>query len=53
MAKFKVALAYRNLAVHPEDLGPHLHSNKPEGPSTCLTILGIELDIIKLQAQLP
>ena len=30
-----------------------LHPNKVEGPSTCLTVLGIELDSITLQACLP
>ena len=30
-----------------------LHPDKLEGPSTCLSILGIELDSIRLQARLP
>ena len=30
-----------------------LHPDKQEGPSTCLTILGIELDSLNLQARLP
>ena len=30
-----------------------LHPDKVEGPSTCLTVLGIELDSITLQARLP
>ena len=35
------------------DLGLPLHPDKLEGPTTCLTILGIELDSEKLQARLP
>ena len=35
------------------DWGIPLHPDKFEGPSTCLTVLGIELDSIKLQARLP
>ena len=35
------------------DWGIPLHPNKIEGPSTCLTILGIELDSVQLQARLP
>ena len=121
MAKFDVASAYRNMAIHPDDrpllgmqwrgkyfvdldlpfrlrsapfifisygvdflrhhlddfftLGPSssplchsylltcvrlskrlglpLHPNKLQGPTTCVTILGIELDIDRLQARLP
>ncbi|KAL9961224.1 hypothetical protein ACROYT_G030129 [Oculina patagonica] len=34
-------------------LGLPLHPDKLEGPATCLTILGIELDSEKLQARLP
>ena len=34
-------------------LGLPLHPDKLEGPSTCLSILGIELDSIRLQARLP
>ena len=34
-------------------LGIPLHPDKHEGPSTCLTILGIELDLLNLQARLP
>ena len=34
-------------------LGLPLHPDKLEGPSTCLSILGIELDTIRLQARLP
>ena len=34
-------------------LGIPLHSDKQEEPSTCLTILGIELDSLKVQARLP
>ena len=34
-------------------LGIPLHPDKFEGPSTCLTVLGIELDSIHLQARLP
>ena len=34
-------------------LGLPLHPDKLEGPATCLTILGIELDSDKLQARLP
>jgi len=30
-----------------------LHPDKVKGPSTCLTVLGIELDSITLQARLP
>jgi len=30
-----------------------LHPDKPEGPSTCLTVLGIELDSCTLQVHLP
>lgn len=30
-----------------------LHPDKLEGPSTCLTVLGIELDSLALQARLP
>ena len=33
--------------------GIPLHPEKLEGPSTCLTVLGIELDSIALQAHLP
>ena len=36
-----------------ERLGLPLHPDKLEGPATCLTILGIELDSVKLQARLP
>ena len=34
-------------------LGLPLHPDKLEGPSTCLSILGIELDSVALQARLP
>ena len=34
-------------------LGIPLHPDKLEGPSTCLTILGIELDFLNLLARLP
>ena len=34
-------------------LGLPLHPDKLEGPSTCLSILGIELDSMTLQARLP
>ena len=34
-------------------LGIPLHPDKLEGPSTCLTVLGIELDSENLQARLP
>ena len=30
-----------------------LHPDKVEGPSTCLTVLGIELDSLALQGPLP
>ena len=33
-------------------LGVPLHPDKIEGPSTCITILGIELDSLTLQARL-
>ena len=33
--------------------GIPLHPEKLEGPSTCLTVVGIELDFIALQARLP
>ena len=33
--------------------GIPLHLDKLKGPSTCLTVLGIELDTLTLQAQLP
>ena len=33
-------------------LGIPLHPDKPEGPSTCQTILGIELDSLNLRARL-
>ena len=36
-----------------ERLGLPLHPDKVEGPTTCLTILGIELDSDRLQARLP
>ena len=36
-----------------ERLGLPLHPDKLEGPATCLTILGIQLDSVKLQARLP
>ena len=36
-----------------DEWGIPLHPDKFEGPSTCLTVLGIELDTIKLQARLP
>ena len=36
-----------------KQLGPPLHPDKLEGPSTRLTILGIELDSETLQARLP
>ena len=36
-----------------KSLGLPLHPDKLEGPATCLTILGIELDSEKLQARLP
>lgn len=35
------------------ELGVPLNPDKLEGPSTCLTILGIELDSVSLQARLP
>ena len=35
------------------ELGLPLNPDKLEGPSTCLTILGIELDSVRLQARLP
>jgi len=38
---------------HCERLGLPLHRHKLEGPATCLTILGIELDSDRLQARLP
>ena len=34
-------------------LGIPLHPDKQEGPSTCLTILGIEVDSLNVQACLP
>ena len=34
-------------------LGLPLHPNKLQGPTTCVTILGIELDSDRLQARLP
>ena len=34
-------------------LGIPLHPDKFEGPSTCLTVLGIELDSFLLQVRLP
>ena len=34
-------------------LGIPLHQDKFEGPSTCLTVIGIELDLLLLQARLP
>ena len=34
-------------------LGIPLHPDKLEGPSTCLTVVGIELDLLLLQARLP
>jgi len=34
-------------------LGVPLHPDKLEGQSTCLTILGIELDSLTLQVRLP
>ena len=34
-------------------LGIPLHPDKQEEPSTCLTILGIKLDSLKVQARLP
>ena len=36
-----------------ERLGLPLHPDKVEGPTTCLTILGIELDSDRLEARLP
>ena len=36
-----------------QDLGIPLHPDKLEGPSTLLTVLGIELDSLLLQARLP
>lgn len=36
-----------------KDWGIPLHPDKLEGPSTCLTVLGIELDSLALQARLP
>ena len=36
-----------------QDWGIPLHPNKLEGPSTLLTVLGIELDSLLLQARLP
>ena len=38
---------------HCKRLGLPLHPDKLEGPATCLTILGIELDSDRLQARLP
>ena len=34
-------------------LGIPLHPDRQEGPSTCLTILGIEVDSLNVQACLP
>ena len=36
-----------------KEWGIPLHPNKLEGPCTCLTVLGIELDSLSLQARLP
>lgn len=36
-----------------KEWGIPLHPDKFEGPATCITVLGIELDTIKLQARLP
>uniref|UniRef100_A0A1X7TSG6 Reverse transcriptase domain-containing protein n=1 Tax=Amphimedon queenslandica TaxID=400682 RepID=A0A1X7TSG6_AMPQE len=36
-----------------EKLGLSLEPSKLEGPSTCLTFLGIEVDTLKLQLPLP
>ena len=36
-----------------KEWGIPLHPDKLEGPSTCITVLGIEIDTVKLQARLP
>lgn len=36
-----------------EELGVPIASEKTEGPTTCLTFLGIELDTVKMEARLP
>ena len=36
-----------------EELGIPIASDKTEGPTTCLTFLGIELDTVEMQARLP
>ena len=35
------------------DLGLPVAENKLEGPGTCLTFLGIELDAVRLEMRLP
>ena len=35
------------------ELGLSVAENKLEGPGTCLTFLGIELDAVRLEMQLP
>ena len=53
---FLAALPGRNLdtCIHFfKEWGIPLHPDKLEGPTTCIVILGIELDTIKLQVRLP
>ena len=48
------AETYKHILIHTwADLGVPLEISKLEGPSTCLTFLGIEIDTIAMQAHLP
>ena len=48
------AETYKRILVHTwANLGVPLKLSKLEGPSTCLTFLGIEIDTIAMQAHLP
>ena len=48
------AETYKHILIHTwADLGVPLELSKLEGPSTCLTFLGIEIDTVTMQARLP
>ena len=51
---FVEAETYKHILIHTwADLGVPLELSKLEGPSTCLTFLGIEIDTVTMQARLP
>ena len=51
---FVEAETYKHILIHTwADLGVPLELSKLEGPCTCLTFLGIEIDTVTMQARLP